>query len=83
MCPLWLFALSNRSISPGHSFVDDICVPRGCVGCLIQASPEAVVLLVISESLGAVGAVESFVTRDSSSLIIFESLWAVWAVCHP
>jgi len=51
--------MSNRSVTPGHSVVDDICVPRGCVGCLIQASPQAVVLLLISESLGAVWAVES------------------------
>jgi len=51
--------MSNRSVTPGRSFVDDICVPRGCVGCLIRASPKAVALLLISESLGAVWAVES------------------------
>jgi len=40
----------------------------------------------ISESLGAVWAVESTRPRDSSSLMISESLGAVWAVeCtrHP
>jgi hypothetical protein len=42
--------------------------------------------LMISESLGAVWAVESTRPRDSSSLMISESLGAVWAVeCtrHP
>jgi len=66
MCPLWLFALSNPSVTPGRSFVDDICVPMGCVGCLIQASPEAVVLLLISESLGVFGLLNPCVTLDGS-----------------
>jgi len=34
----------------------------------------------ISESLGAVWAVESTRPRDSSSLMIFESLGALWAI---
>jgi len=40
--------------------------------------------LMISESLGAVWAVESTRHRDTSSLMISESLGAVWAVeCTP
>jgi hypothetical protein len=34
----------------------------------------------ISESVSVVGGVESCVTRESSSLLISESLLAVWAV---
>ena len=34
----------------------------------------------ICESVGAVSAAESIVTRDSSSLIISECLGALWAV---
>jgi len=36
----------------------------------------------ISESVRAVWDVESCVTRESSSLLISESLQAVWAVIH-
>jgi len=44
---------------PWQKFVDDFWVPRGCLGCRIEASPVAAVSFKISESLGAVWAVES------------------------
>jgi hypothetical protein len=39
-----------------QEFVDDIGVPKGCLGCPILVSPSS---LMISESLGAVCTVES------------------------
>ena len=56
---LGLFGLSNPSVTRGRSFVDDISVPRACLGCRIQASPVDAVWLMISEYLGALWAVES------------------------
>jgi len=41
---------------PWQEFVDDIGVPRGCLGCRIPASPSS---LMVSESLRAVCTVES------------------------
>jgi len=37
---------------PGRSFVDDFCVPRGCLGCRSNAAPVAALSLMMSESLG-------------------------------
>ena len=50
----------------GWSFVDDISVPRGCLGGRIQASPVDAVLLMISESLGAVWVSNPSFTRGWS-----------------
>ena len=69
--PQGLFALSNPRITHGSSFVDnfwvgsdlvfnvDFWVCRGCLCCRIHASPVEAVSLMISESPGAVCAVES------------------------
>jgi hypothetical protein len=57
--PNGLFALSNTCVTRGSSFVDDLRVRRCCLRCRIHASPVEAVSLMISESLGAVCALES------------------------
>jgi hypothetical protein len=54
-----MFELSNPCVTHDTSLVDDFLVRRGYLGCRIHVSPVTPVSLMISESLGAVGAVES------------------------
>ena len=61
-----MFGLSNPSVTRGCSFIDDIVVPRGCLGGRIQASPVDAVLLMISEYLGLFGLSNPSVTRGWS-----------------
>jgi len=65
---------------PFQQFIYDILVHRGCLRCRSYASPVAEVSLMISESLGLFALSKQCGTRDSSSLMIYESLGAVWAV---
>jgi hypothetical protein len=57
--PKRLYGLSNPCVTRASNFVDEIWVAMGCLGCWINASLVPVVWLMISESLGAVWAVES------------------------
>jgi hypothetical protein len=72
--------VSNQCDTRDRSLVDDFSIATRCSRSRIHVSPVAPVSLMISESLGAVGAVESMRTRDSSSLMIYEALGAVLAV---
>jgi hypothetical protein len=77
---LGLFALSKACVTRGTSFVDDFCVSRGCLGCRSNAAPVAALSLMMSESFGLFALSKPCVTRSEVSLVISESLWAVWAV---
>ena len=77
---LGLFALSKACVTRGTSFVDDFCVTRGCLGCRTNAAPVAALSLMMSESVGLFALSKPCVTRSEVSLVISESLCAVWAV---
>jgi hypothetical protein len=69
-----------------QQFVDDFWVSSGCFGCRIHAEPVTAVSWWFMSPYGLFGLSNATVTRDSSSLMINESLGAVWAVesnCHP
>jgi len=80
-------ALAIKSIGlPWEHFVDDFRVPRGCFGYQIHKSSVRALRWWFSSPYGLNGLSNPCVTRDSTSLIISESLGAVWAVkCmrHP
>jgi hypothetical protein len=52
----------------------------GCLGYRIHASPVTAVRLLLLNPWGLFGLLYPCVTRDSSSLMISESLRTVWAV---
>ncbi|KAL9340737.1 hypothetical protein Peur_066956 [Populus x canadensis] len=62
-----------------HQCVDDFWVPRGCLGCPIHASPGCLGCRILA-SPGLFGLSNPCVARAISSLMISESLGAVWAV---
>jgi len=59
LSPYGLIALSNPDVTHKSSFVDYLWGQRGCLRCWIHVSPMEAVSLMISESLGAVCAIES------------------------
>jgi hypothetical protein len=62
---------------PSHQFVDDFWVPRGSFGCRIQSSHMTAVRW---WPKGLFGLLHPSVTRDTSSLMISESLGALSTV---
>jgi hypothetical protein len=59
MSPQGVFGLSNACVTRDSSLIYYFYVPSGFLRCRIQASPVEAVLLVISDFLGAVWALES------------------------
>jgi hypothetical protein len=68
-----LGAIESRH-HPWQQFVDDYWVPKGCLGCRIHASALIVVLWWFRNPLGLCGQSNPCLTRENSSLMIFESL---------
>jgi len=65
---------------PWQQFVDDLCVPTGCLDCRIHGSPVTTVRWWFLSPYEMFGLSSPGVTLDSNSLMISKFLGAIWAV---